>query len=155
MGPKWGEIEGLPSQKLFMSIFPNDFDQNLLNLKIKRRRPKQYSKGGVRFFWKLFSRICHTKIIFMYNRCKKTLRIEWRANHHFLTDIDRSSRIWNSKIRRNRRNFYPSDHPKKAWNQRFTENLPQLAKYGIEGAGMYEINVTVIPCDLLDVTMVE
>ena len=36
MGPKWGEIEGLPSQKLFMSIFPNDFDQNLLNLKMSK-----------------------------------------------------------------------------------------------------------------------
>ena len=31
-----GEIEGLPSQKLGMSIFPNDFDQNLLNLKMSK-----------------------------------------------------------------------------------------------------------------------
>ena len=37
MGQKWGEIEGKPPQKLGMSIFPNDFDQNLLNLKMSKR----------------------------------------------------------------------------------------------------------------------
>ena len=36
MGPKLGEIEEKPPQKLGPSIFPNDFDQNLLNLKMSK-----------------------------------------------------------------------------------------------------------------------